>query len=119
MTALRLAAVPLFAAFIFAGATFAQTTAPAAPTVMPAPNCEKPGEPPPAQTNELGKAAAEMKRNKWQSESKAYFDCLKRFIDEQQQQTALHGKAANAAVDEYNKAIKAYNDYLDVLRQGQ
>ena len=36
--------------------------APAAPTVTPAPNCEKPGDPPSRAPSELGKSAAETKR---------------------------------------------------------
>lgn len=119
MPAPRFVAAPLLAALLLAGGALAQTTAPATPTVTPAPNCEKPGEPPAVQTGELSKASAETRRSKWTAASKAYFDCLKRFIDEQQQQSALHGKAANAAVDEFNKAIKTYNDYLDSLKQAQ
>ncbi len=120
MPARRLAFLPpLLAALIFAGGALAQTTAPATPTVTPAPNCEKPGEPPAVQTSELGKASAETRRSKWTAASKAYFDCLKHFIDEQQQQAALHGKAANAAVDEFNRAIKSYNDYIESVKQAQ
>ena len=43
----------------------AQTTAPAAPSVTPAPNCEKPGDMPNSGSSEIGKAAAEQKRTKW------------------------------------------------------
>jgi hypothetical protein len=97
--------------------TLAQTTAPAAPTVTPAPNCEKPGEPPSLSAPELGKAAAEMKRNNWSKNMKAYLDCLKIFISDQQAAAQPHIKAANAAVDEFNKSIKVFNDQIEAQKQ--
>ena len=90
----------------------AQTTAPATPTVTPAPNCEKPGDMPSSGSSEIGKAAAEQKRTKWTTGMKAYMDCLKKFVEEQQAASATAAKAANAAVEEYNKAIKVYNDAI-------
>jgi len=109
----------LLALALAAAGALAQTTSPAAPTLTPAPNCEKPGDPPPTNTGEMGKSAAEMKRNKWNASTKAYLDCLKAFIGEQQAAAALHGKAANGAVDEYNRAIKVYNDQIEALKQQQ
>ncbi len=102
--------VPLIA-FAAAGA-LAQTTAPATPTVTPAPNCEKPGDPPSMNTSELGKSSAEMKHSNWTKNMKAYLECLKTFIGDQQAAAAPHIKAANAAVDEFNKSIKIYNDQI-------
>jgi hypothetical protein len=99
-------------AFAAAGAAQAQTTAPAAPSVTPAPNCEKPGDAPTSGSSEIGKAAAEQKRAKWNTGMKAYLDCLKKFVEEQQQASSTHAKAANAGVEEYNKAIKVYNDAI-------
>lgn len=108
---------PLFAlALAAAGGAPAQTTAPAAPTVTPAPNCEKPGDPPSANSTEMGKSAAELKQSNWSKNMKAYLECLKRFIDEHQAAAAPHIKAANAAVDEYNKSIKVFNDRIDAPR---
>ena len=95
-----------------AGVAQAQTTAPATPTVTPAPNCDKPGDAPATSSSELGKAANEQKRAKWTTGMKAYLDCLKQFVEEQQAASSSHAKAANAAVEEYNKAIKAYNDAI-------
>lgn len=109
----RLIVAPLFAlALATAGGALAQATAPATPTVTPAPNCEKPGDPPSTNTSELGKSAAELKRNNWTKNMKAYLDCLKRFIEEHQAAAAPHLKAANAAVDEFNKSIKTFNDQV-------
>ncbi len=113
----RLVAVALLAFATASDGALAQTTVPAAPTVTPAPNCEKPGNPPSSSTGELGKSGAEMKRNKWSEGMKAYLDCLKRFVDEEQAAAALHGRAANAAVDEYNKAIKIFNDQIEAQKQ--
>ena len=103
----------LFAvALTAAGVAHAQTTAPATASVTPAPNCEKPGDPPAAETSNLGKSAAEQKRTKWTTGMKAYMECLKKFVEEQQAASSTHAKAANAAVEEYNKAIKVYNDAI-------
>ena len=113
----RLIVAPLFAFALAAGGAFAQTTAPVAPTMTPAPNCEKPGDPPGANTTEMSKSAVELKQANWSKNMKAYFDCLKRFIDEHQAAAAPHLKAANAAVDEYNKAIKTYNDQIAARQQ--
>ena len=90
----------------------AQTTAPATATVTPAPNCEKPGDAPAATSSEIGKAASEQKRTKWNTGMKTYLDCLKKFVEEQQVASSTAAKAANAAVEEYNRAIKAYNEAI-------
>ena len=65
----------------------------------------------------LGKSAAETKRNDWTRKMKVYLDCLKSFASDQQAAAAPHIKAANAAVEEFNKAIKIYNDQIDAARQ--
>ena len=96
---------------------FAQTTAPAAPTVIPAPNCEKPGESPSMNTSELAKSAAETKRSNWLKNTKAYLDCLKAFINDQQAAAAPHIKAASAAAEEFNKSVKTFNEQLDAAKQ--
>jgi hypothetical protein len=115
----RLAAVALLAFATAGGGALAQTTAPASPTVTPAPNCEKPGDPPSSSTGEMSKSAAEMKRNNWTAGMKAYLDCLKRFVDEEKAAAAVHGKAANAAVDEYNRTIKVFNGQIEAQKQQQ
>lgn len=110
-------AVVLAVLFAAAGVAQAQTTAPATPTVTPAPNCDKPGDAPATSSSELGKAANEQKRAKWTTAMKAYLDCLKEFVGEQQAASSSHAKAANAAVEEYNKAIKVYNDVIAAQAQ--
>ncbi len=99
-----------------AGVALAQTAAPAAPTVTPAPNCEKPGDPPAMNPTELGKSAAELKRSNWFKNARAYLDCLKRFVDEQQAAAAPHVRAANAAVEEYTKEQKTFNEQVELAR---
>ncbi len=96
--------------------SLAQTSAPVQATITPAPNCEKPGDPPASGGLEIAKDAAERKRSNWSKSMKAYIDCLKRFVEEQQAAAAPHVKAANAAVDELNKAIKIYNDQIEAAR---
>jgi hypothetical protein len=96
-----------------AGTTFAQTTAPATPTITPEPTCEKPGDAPSSGASELGRAALETKRNNWMRSMKAYLDCLKAFVTEQQAAAAPHLRAANTAVEQYNKSTKIFNDYVE------
>ena len=113
MSPLRPAAALLMLSFaVAAGSAHAQTTAPATPMVTPAPNCEKPGDPPSSGTTEIGKSAAEAKRAKWSTSMKDYLDCLKSFVTQEQQASSTHARAANAAVEEYNRAIKVYNDQI-------
>jgi hypothetical protein len=119
MISFRCRLASAFVAITLAAATgvaLAQTTAPAAPTVTPTPNCEKPGDPPSMTTSELAKSAAEMKRSNWTKNMKAYLECVKRFIDEHQAAAAPHVRAANAAVDEYNKSIKTFNEQVEAAR---
>ena len=99
------------------GGAQAQSTAPATPTVTPSPNCDKPSDPPALSSSEIGKAANEQKRSKWNAGMKSYLDCLKKFVEEQQVASATHAKAANAGVEEYNKAIKAYNEQIQAQPQ--
>ena len=116
-----LVAISLAAAFattlVLTSTAFAQTTAPAAPTVTPAPTCEQPGAPPSASNSELGKSAGEMKRNTWNKNMRAYLECLKGFITEHQTAAAPHIRAANSAVEEYNKATTLFNAQLDLQKQ--
>lgn len=112
MHSLRLTTIALALALVAASAVHAQVTAPAAPTVTPSPNCEKPGDPPSSGSSELGKAQADQRRTKWTTGMKSYLDCLKKFVEEQQQASSTHAKAANAGVEEYNRAIKVYNDAI-------
>jgi len=104
-------------AFSLAGSAFAQTTVPATPTITPAPNCNKPGEPPQGNPSEIGKAAAETKRNNWMRDMKTYLDCVKAFITAQQAQASSAAAAANSAVEEYNKSIKTLNEQIEAAKQ--
>ena len=97
------------------GSALAQTAAPAQGAV-PVPSCEKPGDPPRALSTEAGREAAERQRNAWSNKMKTYVDCLKHFIDEQHAAAAPHIKAVNAAVEEYTKAIKTFNEQLEAAR---
>jgi hypothetical protein len=95
------------------GTALAQTAPPAAP----APSCEKPGDPPRLQTTATGREDAERKRNNWLKSQRAYVECLKQFIDEEQAAAAARAKAVNAAAEELTKAVKAYNEQAEALRQ--
>jgi hypothetical protein len=112
-------AVLFFFSLAAVGTALAQPTPPAQVSITPAPNCEKPGDPPGIGGPELSKEAAERRRSTWSKNMKAYFECLKHFIDEHQAAAAPHIRAANAAVDEYNKAIKIYNDQVDAAKPAQ
>ena len=112
-------AVPAIAAVALAAFAFpcaAQTTAPAAPAAstaaMPKPECgTKPGDYP-------GNLASDNQRRAWQKEYVAYIDCLKKFVEEQQALAEPHVKASNAAINEYNASVKAYNDQVQKATGG-
>jgi hypothetical protein len=86
-------------------ATFAQQNAAPAASPIPTHSCVKPGEFP-------GRLASETQQKTWQKDFVAYIDCLKKFVTEQQALADPHVKAANAAVDEYNRGVKDYNDQI-------
>ena len=101
-------------AFAMAGTAFAQTTAPVVPTMTPTPGCEKPGDPPStAAGSELGKGAAELKRNNWTKNMKAYLECIRAFASDQQAAAAPHIRAANAAIEEFNRGVKVLNAQIE------
>jgi len=87
---------------------FAQTAAPAAPVAADPPkhNCTKPGDFP-------SKAAGESTQRAFQRDYVTYTDCLKKFALEQQALAEPHMKASNATINEYNAAVKAYNDEVE------
>ncbi len=84
----------------------AQTPAPASAPVAAAPakpNCgAKPEHP--------GRLASDNMKRAWQRDANAYLECLKKFATDQQQIAQDYIKAANATVDEYNAAVKEFQD---------
>ena len=104
-------------AVAIAGTAGAQTGAPAAAAATPAPSCEKPGDPPAGRTTEMGRNAAETKRNEWFKNMRSYVECLKAFVGDEQAAAAPHIRAANAAAEELNKSIKIFNEQLEATRQ--
>ncbi|MGH8801733.1 MAG: hypothetical protein ACREX6_05495 [Casimicrobiaceae bacterium] len=107
------------AACLWAAAAFAQqspTPAPATPAsatsaaAVPKHGCVHPGEFP-------GKLASEHQQKEWQKDFVAYVDCLRKFVTDQQALAEPHVKAANATVDEYNRAVKEYNDTVQKLKE--
>lgn len=105
----------IFALAGISSAAFAQATATgtAVPQLTPGPACENPGSPPGVNTSELGRNITETKKAAWTKSMKTYMDCLKVFITEQQALAAPHLRAANTTIEEYNKAIKVFNDSID------
>ncbi|HEX7328265.1 MAG TPA: hypothetical protein VF428_06985 [Casimicrobiaceae bacterium] len=94
-------------------ATAPATAAPATPaSTAPVPkhSCVHPGEFP-------GKLASERQQKQWQKDFVAYVDCLRKFVTDQQALAQPHVQAANATVDEYNKAVKEYNDTIQKLKE--
>ena len=94
------------ASFAIAGTAAAQA-APAAPTAHA---CSKPGEHP-------GRLGSDNNRRKWTTDANAYLECLKKYALDQQaiakplyEQAKPHADAANAAIDEYNKAVKSLKE---------
>ena len=90
----------------------APAAAPASSAPIPKPECgAKPGEYP-------GNLASDNQKRQWQKEFVAYIDCLKKFVEEQQALADPHVKAANAAINEYNAGVKAYNDEIQKAKGG-
>jgi hypothetical protein len=82
-------------------------TAPATPAAdVPKHSCGKPGEFPSG-------LASDTQKRAYQKEFVAYTDCLKKFALDQQKLAEPHMKAANEAANEYNTAVKAYNDEIE------
>lgn len=88
----------------------ATTTAPAASLVH---TCKRPGDHP-------GKLATDNHRRTWAKDANGYLECLKKFAMDQQaigkpliDQAKPHIDAANAAVEEHNKAAAALKDEAD------
>src|SRR5262249_16963140 len=98
-----------------AGSAFAQPTGPAPPTMPPPRPCEKPGHRPTPSPAAPRRPAAGANRSTGTRAMRAYPDCLKAFATEQQAVAAPHIRAANAAVEEYNKSTKTYNDFVEAL----
>ena len=95
----------------------AQTGAPPTTTATPAPNCEKPGDPPAINRTEMGRSAAETKRSNWFKSMRTYVDCLKAFVSEEQAAAAPHIRAANAAAEELSKSVKIFNEQIETASQ--
>jgi hypothetical protein len=88
------------------------SAAPASSAPVPKPECgAKPGEYP-------GNLASDNQKRTWQKDFVAYIDCLKKFIQDQQALADPHVKAANAAINEYNAGVKAYNDEIQKAKGG-
>jgi hypothetical protein len=88
------------------------TPAPAADTGaasadMPKHNCAKPGPFPGEATG------SDRQIVQFSKDYKAYTDCLRKFALDQQKLAEPHMKAANAAADEYNAAVKTFNDEME------
>jgi hypothetical protein len=99
---IRLAAAAVAA--LLSTAPLAQAPAPAAE--MPKPKCDVPGDYP-------SKLSSEMQRRLWAKSRDAYLECLKKYIAEQKDLSETHLKAGNAAVAEYNAAIKRFNEQME------
>jgi hypothetical protein len=79
--------------------TAAWANEPAAPTAKH--SCVQPELP--------GKMASDNKRKTFSKRFKEYSECMKKFIDEQNQVMKQAGDAAGAAVNEYNEFAKQVN----------
>ena len=73
---------------------------------VPKHNCAKPGEFP-------GSLASDGQKRQYQRDYVAYTDCLKKFATDQNKLAEPHIKAANDTVNEYNAAVKAFNDLVE------
>ena len=99
-----------------AGTTaFAQSTTPPAPAAgaaapsadLPKHSCQSPGPFPSEATS------TDRTLSQYSKQYKEYTDCLRKFALDQQKLAEPHMKAANEAANEYNTAVKAYNDEIE------
>jgi hypothetical protein len=91
-------------------ATAQQAPAPAGgDAVPPKHSCTKPGDYP-------GSLASENQRRAWQKDYIGYTDCLKKFINDQKAIAEPHVKAYNAAIEEYNEGVRAFNEQVEKAR---
>lgn len=103
LAALLAVALPVLAQNTPAPAPAAAPSAGASADV-PKHNCSKPaGEFP-------GNLASDSQKRAYQKDFVAYTDCLKKFVLDQQQLAEPHAKAANSAANEYNAAVKSFNE---------
>jgi hypothetical protein len=108
----RVAAGAVAVAFsLFAASALAQQGAAPAPAAVPKHKCGKPSEYP-------GNLASDTQKKNWQKDYVAYVDCVKKFIEEQQALAEPHVKASNEAINEYNAAVKAYNETVQKANGG-
>lgn len=87
--------------------------APPAPAAIAPHGCKKPGEHP-------GRLASDNNRRNWVKEANDYLACLKKYAMEQQAiaqplftQAKPHADAANAAIEEHNKAANQFKEEQD------
>ena len=72
---------------------------PAAPAVMPKPDCgAKPEHP--------GRLAPDLQQRQWRKDANAYLECYKKFANDQRAVAQQCQETANAVIDEYNAAVK-------------
>jgi hypothetical protein len=97
------------ASFALIASASAQQATPARAPIAPH-NCKKPGEFP-------GRLASDNNRRNWVKEANDYLGCLKKYAMEHQaiaqplyDQAKPHADAANAAIDEHNKAAAQFKD---------
>ncbi len=73
---------------------------------VPKHTCAKPGDSP-------GNLASDSQKRQYQRDYVAYTDCLKKFVADQNKLAEPHIKAANDTVNEYNEAVKSFNDLVE------
>ena len=94
-------AIALCAAILSTPTSAAEDTATVA---MPRHSCNKPESP--------GRLASDLQRRVWRKDVDAYSECIKQFAAKQQKNADLLVKAANAAIEEYNAAVKEFQDEI-------
>ena len=101
------------ASLAVATAAFAQQSAPASLPPLTPHDCKKPPEHP-------GKLATDNQRRGWVQSANDYLGCLKKYALDQQaiakpliDQAKPYADAANAAIEEHNKAVAAFKDEQD------
>jgi hypothetical protein len=74
---------------------------------VPRHNCKNPGAFPNA------RLASDQQLRQFHKDYTAYTDCIRKFAIDEQKAAEPHIKASNEAINQYNAAVKSYNDELE------
>lgn len=81
----------------------------AAAVNVPKNSCKKPDYP--------GRLASDTQKRVWRKDVDGYSECIKKYIAAQQKSADEFVKAANGAIEEYNTAVKEFQEEMNKAAQ--